>query len=334
MASDKIHVLARDGDARLLQQALKKAQPDVQDDDGMTPLHYAAWYGHPACCHALLAANASVDKFDHDGAAPLHAAAYNNQLACVVLLVEAGANVLLSDNDNQTPKDTAVQENHADVVTYLRVIEEDQRREANMERCQKLLAEATEHCRVFKPELQKVIKEAKKKVVAIEKEEKRVRKETLKLKHKRTKAAARNSPRMGGRASTDGAAGGDVGPQSFSEISMAGSDKGTVSGIKKSTMKSRRTSSPAALRANIGRTTPDVEAPRPLPEVPVCVVGTSWKRVLSTGKSSEVKGLWTLYTGGWNSLFVSTVLIVVKRPYMCGVLLINNCDDMPEHSFL
>lgn len=37
------------------------------DADGMLPLHYASWYGHPLCCQALLAANAEVDAFDHDG---------------------------------------------------------------------------------------------------------------------------------------------------------------------------------------------------------------------------------------------------------------------------
>ena len=40
----QLHALAQDGDAKLLYQALRGgSDPDAPDDDGMTPLHYAAW---------------------------------------------------------------------------------------------------------------------------------------------------------------------------------------------------------------------------------------------------------------------------------------------------
>ena len=45
----------------------------TRDSDGMTPLHYAAWYGHSLCVLALIECGAEMDTFDNDGATALHA---------------------------------------------------------------------------------------------------------------------------------------------------------------------------------------------------------------------------------------------------------------------
>jgi ankyrin repeat protein len=81
----------------------------AEDAEGMTPLHYAAWYNAVTCCQVLVTAGASLTKFDrngiffltfalslyiHKGTTPLHCAAFNGQLAAVVYLVEAGAGLL------------------------------------------------------------------------------------------------------------------------------------------------------------------------------------------------------------------------------------------------
>ena len=141
-----LHAAAREGDLKILTQALKSSrdvkyapalhhalsrlQSDLSfalhssatDADGMTALHYAAWYGFASGCLALIAAGALVNKFDNDGATALHAAAFNGQLACVVALVDEGASVLITDNDNYTPADQADREKHEDISSFLRAM--------------------------------------------------------------------------------------------------------------------------------------------------------------------------------------------------------------------
>lgn len=258
-----LHTLAQDGDVKLLQQALKSNSPNQSDADGMLPLHYASWYGHPLCCQALLAANAEVDAFDHDGASPLHAASYNGQMACVVLLVESGASALVSDNENQTPKDAATAEKHIDVVNFLRVVEEDQRRQSTLARNKQLFIEAEAHATAYKVEVLRATKEAKKKVGLLEKDAKRIRKETISA-LKRNKKAGRSGPAAGTPSS---------GPESFSKLAMNGSGGPGA-----------RSSAPASLGSKPRRTsnnsTPTTSKPRaaaepagagqarPLPAVP------------------------------------------------------------------
>jgi transportin-3 len=94
-----VHVLAKEGDAKALTIALKSNDPKYEfcrinlgysthsirgssaaDGDGMRPLHYAAWYGHPHCVSALLVAGADVNAHDHDGATPVHAGAIHGAI--------------------------------------------------------------------------------------------------------------------------------------------------------------------------------------------------------------------------------------------------------------
>eukprot|EP00054_Salpingoeca_dolichothecata_P005214 m.33651 g.33651 ORF g.33651 m.33651 type:complete len:585 (+) comp15281_c1_seq2:24-1778(+) len=189
--SNPLHSIAQHGDIKILQQALKTCRdPNVQDTHGMTPLHYASWYGHPQCVQALIQAGANVNAFDHDGATAMHAAAFNGQLVCLLLLVEAGANATVSDNDNMTPKDQAANENQADVVAYLRHIEEQQKATEHLRRSELAFLEAKERLRVATSNSNKATKEAKKKIILMEKE----RKKTLKRMKKGGKGKKSTTP--------------------------------------------------------------------------------------------------------------------------------------------
>mmetsp|Transcript_20163 Transcript_20163/g.52321 ORF Transcript_20163/g.52321 Transcript_20163/m.52321 type:complete len:325 (-) Transcript_20163:134-1108(-) len=267
MAQNKLHVLAQDGDAKLLTAALKSgSDPNTPDNDGMTPLHYAAWYGHPNCCQALLSASADIDAFDHDGASPLHAAAYNGQLGCVIMLVESGASASMTDNESQTPKDAAIAEKHKDIVTYLRAIEEDQKRESEVERCSRLLAAAQQHAKAWKPELVKAVKDAKKRQATLEKEAKRTRKETLKLKRLRT--------RKGSKGSATAAA-------------APAHDSPTLGKLKRT--KSRAASAASPVASPTTSPPPPPEA-RPLPDVPAVSPEVAAEMVLAEFEADEDGG--------------------------------------------
>jgi ankyrin repeat protein len=69
------------------------ADPMLATDDGSTPLHWAAFYGHVPCVQLLLMASVPVDVCDAEGSTPLQKAAFNGHTRCVQLLMEHNANV-------------------------------------------------------------------------------------------------------------------------------------------------------------------------------------------------------------------------------------------------
>ena len=70
----EIHDAAKRGDLAKV-KALLKDNPDLvfsKDNDGKTPLHLAAVYGHKDVAELLLANKAEVNAKDNDGDTPLH----------------------------------------------------------------------------------------------------------------------------------------------------------------------------------------------------------------------------------------------------------------------
>jgi ankyrin repeat protein len=91
----KVKVLL-EGDAALVH---------ARDKDGSTPLHCAAWKGHPEVIEFLLGAGADPNATncnDHWGTTPLHAAAHANQAAIVELLIDHGADLNAQDLNGKT----------------------------------------------------------------------------------------------------------------------------------------------------------------------------------------------------------------------------------------
>ena len=85
------------GPARLLLEA--KAQVDILDAEGRTPLHLAAQRGTADIVEALVASGAEADARDGDGYTPLHMAARAGQRATLRALLLAGA-----DGDHPLPR--------------------------------------------------------------------------------------------------------------------------------------------------------------------------------------------------------------------------------------
>lgn len=86
------------GDAQAV-RSLLAADPSLVhavDADKSTPLHWAAWKGHPEVIEVLLDAGADIQAHNenfHWGTTPLHAAAHGNQKASVEVLIRRGADV-------------------------------------------------------------------------------------------------------------------------------------------------------------------------------------------------------------------------------------------------
>eukprot|EP00048_Salpingoeca_helianthica_P004084 m.73604 g.73604 ORF g.73604 m.73604 type:complete len:320 (-) comp13041_c0_seq3:27-986(-) len=209
-----LHLLAKEGVLKSLQTALPTSNPNVRDGDGMTPLHYAAWYGHPLCVLALIEAGADINAFDSDGATALHAAAYNGQLSCAVALVEAGANCRITDNDNKTAKDVATDENQAPLIAFLREAENFQTWNDTLKRCEAAFNEARERCKAAESVFELTLKDAKKTISEQDKEAKKIAKQTLKLKKMRKAAEKASMKEMRDRRGS-----GSESPTPFSQMS-------------------------------------------------------------------------------------------------------------------
>ncbi len=87
-------------------KALLKADPALavsKDQDGLTPLHWAALQGHKDVAELLLTNKADINARDKLGTTPLHAATIAGQKDVAELLLANHADVNARDNDRRTP---------------------------------------------------------------------------------------------------------------------------------------------------------------------------------------------------------------------------------------
>ena len=101
---------AREGTADEVKAALASgADANARDEDGWTPLHFAAVANpNPSVVETLLDAGAAVNARSEAGWTPLHAAAWKNEPAVLEALLAAGANPNVRSKDGRTPLHLAV----------------------------------------------------------------------------------------------------------------------------------------------------------------------------------------------------------------------------------
>ncbi|XP_038890571.1 protein S-acyltransferase 24 [Benincasa hispida] len=117
------HVAAQYGQTAFLYHIVSKwnADPDVPDNDGRSPLHWAAYKGFADCIRLLLFLDAYRGRQDKEGCTPLHWAAIRGNLEACTVLVQAGKkeDLVVTDNTGLTPAQLASDKNHRQVAFFL-----------------------------------------------------------------------------------------------------------------------------------------------------------------------------------------------------------------------
>lgn len=75
------------------------ARVDLIDQDGHSPLHWAALGGNPDVCQALIENKINPNVQDYAGRTPLQCAAYGGYINCMVVLLENGADPNIQDQE-------------------------------------------------------------------------------------------------------------------------------------------------------------------------------------------------------------------------------------------
>ncbi|KAK7929586.1 hypothetical protein WMY93_005981 [Mugilogobius chulae] len=108
----------RPGKAKLL-GATKRVNVNIQDPDGLSPLHFAALSGNKDLISLLLEAQAAVDIKDNKGMRPLHYAAWQGKTEPMKMLLKAGSSVNGPSEEGQLPLHLSSQHGHYDGTEML-----------------------------------------------------------------------------------------------------------------------------------------------------------------------------------------------------------------------
>jgi hypothetical protein len=95
------------------------ADPNCQDDNGFTPLMYAAWSGKIEMVQALLNADAEINTPNKFGSTAIFWAAEAGHYEVVRLLILKGADLLVVNQDRQNPRIWAEYHDHQPVADLI-----------------------------------------------------------------------------------------------------------------------------------------------------------------------------------------------------------------------
>jgi uncharacterized protein len=121
-----VHEAAAIGDVERLRELLDEdaALASAWSEDGFTPLHFAAFFGHPEAAKLLVERGADLDarstneQFALD-AAPLHSASAAGQLEVCRVLLDAGADVNAVQHGGYTALLDAAANGNDELVEFL-----------------------------------------------------------------------------------------------------------------------------------------------------------------------------------------------------------------------
>lgn len=117
-----LHVAAVNGDEEGLQWLLDKGKvgdPDLEAQDGSSPLILASLRRHPGMCKRLIETGSSVLKARHDGCTSLHIACQMGYLEICKLLITMDNSCVFQNLGKQTPLEIAAGHGYVGIVELL-----------------------------------------------------------------------------------------------------------------------------------------------------------------------------------------------------------------------
>ncbi|XVF68144.1 hypothetical protein PTKIN_Ptkin10aG0180100 [Pterospermum kingtungense] len=118
-----VHIAAQYGQTAFLNHIVAKyhADLDAPDNDGRSPLHWAAYKGYSDTIRLLLFRDASQKRQDKEGCTPLHWAAIRGNAEACTLLVHAGdkQELVVKDKAGFTPVQLAYDKGHRQIALIL-----------------------------------------------------------------------------------------------------------------------------------------------------------------------------------------------------------------------
>lgn len=119
--NESLLLLASDvGDKKMIDILLSlDADPNLTNDDGMSPLYAAAENGHTEIVQGLIGISAKVDLVDNEAHSPLYMAAKNGHIKIVEALIAANAELELTDDEGLSALDIAKKNGHIKIVALL-----------------------------------------------------------------------------------------------------------------------------------------------------------------------------------------------------------------------
>ncbi|KAE8008259.1 hypothetical protein FH972_004789 [Carpinus fangiana] len=118
-----VHVAAQYGQTAFLNHIVVKYQADFDapDNEGRSPIHWAAYKGFADTIRLLLFRDACQGRQDKEGCTPLHWAAIRGHVEACTVLVHAGTKqeLMVKDNAGFTPAQLASDKGHRHVALFL-----------------------------------------------------------------------------------------------------------------------------------------------------------------------------------------------------------------------
>ena len=119
---DSLLTAARQGNVASMRALLKeKANPNVAEPDGTTPLHYAIRQNSVEAVDLLIAAHADAKAANRYGVTPLWVACTNGNASIIERLIKAGADPNAANPEGETPLMTASRTGRVEAVRMLLV---------------------------------------------------------------------------------------------------------------------------------------------------------------------------------------------------------------------
>ncbi|NEV49241.1 ankyrin repeat domain-containing protein [Wolbachia pipientis] len=116
---ENLYSAIRQVNVKEIDKLIKGVNVNVIDQNGMTPLHYAAKKHNEDIANALIKAGADVNAKDQNGRTPLHWAAIERNKDVASALIKAGADVNVKNEYERTPLHLAVKNCNRELVTLL-----------------------------------------------------------------------------------------------------------------------------------------------------------------------------------------------------------------------